>query len=796
MSWTKKILLGILGVLVLVVLALYLFLQSKTPRYSGEVEIAGLEKPVDVAFDDYGIPHIKAQSSQDAYMALGYVHASERLFQMELLRRIAKGKLAEILGKELLEVDELFLTLGLDKHGKKCAARYKENQPRSFKETKSYVDGINAYIKEGKKPIEFHLMGIDLEPFELEDCFAISGYMAFSFAVAMRTDPHVSYILDKYGQNYLDALNLNREGNQFEIPVLNTDSTDVESDVENAIGTITDKIPLGLFHGSNGFVLAGSKTRSGKPILVNDTHIRYSQPAVWYESRISYPGHNVYGNYLAGFPYAVIGHTDHHSWGMTMFEIDDMDFFVEEYNPSNTDQIRKDSTWIDLTIDQYEIKIKGQEEPQQLRVKTGPHGPIVNDVIKEVRLVTAKPVALKWVYTDFLSENLEASLALTESKSKSEAFEAMSMIHSPGINMVYADINDNIAWWGLSKIPIRAKGTHGKSFYRGYNSEDDYAGYLKFEENPHDINPSSGIIVNTNNQPESYAGHLHPGYYVPKDRYRRIYGKLEAKEDWTPEEVQQVILDHVNPAYPEMVQELISALSDENQSHNLIAALSTWDGNHGLDSYLPSIFYRWMYHIERLACEDELGDELFASWISNHMHKRSYPKFISYPNNPWWDNVSTEEVESRSDIFNEAWGETLEELESFFGTSNAENWKWRGARNLVHKHALGDLPVINKYFNVGPYDMPGGVETVLNQLFTNDSTCVHEISGGPAIRRVIDMAHPDSSWNVLPTGQSGHPSSKHYGDQAGLYHNGEYRMQWMKSNFEDGWRLMQLIPGE
>lgn len=797
MNYTQKILLGFGLVFVVVILSLFAFLKSKSPQYSGTKQIPGLEKKVDVYFDNYGIPHISAENETDAFFALGYTHASERLFQMELLRRLAQGGLAEILGREYLPVDELFLTLGIEEHARLSARSYREEQPGSFRAMTSYIQGINAYIENGPRPLEFHLMDIPKRAFSLEDCFSITGYMAFTFVPAIKTDPPLTYILQNYGEEYLEPWSMNWPENKLRIPVHSDSSVTEESiEMEEAIGEILEKIPLGLFHGSNGIVLDGSRTTSGKPVLVNDTHIKFSQPATWYESHLKYPGQNIYGNFIAGFPFPIIGHNEHHAWGMTMLQTDDMDFYKEEYNPSNPRQVRYGSKWETMDTTQYTIAVKDADSVT-LKVKKTRHGPLVNDVINEIPSITAKPVSVQWGYTQELAKNPEATYVMATSKTMTDVRKAASLIHSPPINLMYADVEGNIAWWSMAKIAERAGPVNSKVFLNGTDSTNEIVRYLEFSENPHSVNPPSGVIITANNQPDSFMGKLHPGYYLPAERYERLNYLVGQKEKWSPEELKMLMLDDLNAEYDTLCKILLRELAEDAEPE-IIEILKSWNGSHKKADIAPGIFYQWLRKLMFNACADEFGEEMYALWLKNHMVKRSYRSFLTAKNNPWWDNIKTTKIENRQELIRISFTEAIEEIKSNLGR-DINDWTWDRFHSTEHKHPIGQVPWLSSYFNAGPYTQSGGNESPLNQLIHLDSSFHLEVFGGAAVRRVIDMAHPDSSWNVLPTGQSGNPISKHYRDQAELYYSGQLRPQWMdvdKVTSEAGSRVLHLLPSK
>ena len=352
MKILKRILIGVVALVLLAALGLYLFLLTTSPKYSGEQVVKSLLAETEVTYDDYGIPHIKAKNLHDAYVALGYVHAQDRLFQMEMLRRAAGGRLSEVLGKDLLPVDRLFRTMGLNVFAKEQAAKHLSADTAEFQQAAlAYQEGINEFIRNGKTPIEFSIIGIPKTEFKPEDIYLAVGFMSFGFAEGIQADPVLDKIRREFGDAYLKDLAVQTPANAVRLK--NFPGTEKKNGRLAYTGTTLrdaiEMIPVPLFTGSNGWVIDGSRTQSGFPILANDTHIGYSQPAVWYEAYIEYPGYSFYGHHLAGVPFALLGNNEFCGWGLTMFENDDTDFFRETANKENPDQVKFVDQWETMT---------------------------------------------------------------------------------------------------------------------------------------------------------------------------------------------------------------------------------------------------------------------------------------------------------------------------------------------------------------------------------------------------------------------------------------------------------------
>lgn len=773
----RKIIIALILILVAGGIGIWFWLDSFQLQYEGEVDLKGLDSKVEVYYDSFGVPHIYAQNETDAYTALGYTVAKDRFFQLELIRRLAGGRLSEVLGNSLLKTDKFFRTIGLNKHAEWSAKEFLKNgKPEIVKSALAYVKGVNLFIENGKMPIEFTLMGIPKETFKLEDIFLISGYMSLGFAEGFRHDPMIEAMTQKVGANYMDDLNLGWPAGS----VLN--KTDAAVIAQNAnfskeVNLILDKYPVSPWIGSNSWVVSPSKTKNKKTLFCNDTHMGYAQPSVWYEAHIEYPGFRFYGNFLAGFPFALTGHNDFCANGLTMFENDDADFYYEEREGDN---VKYNNNWTRLTFRNEEIKVKDSVSVQ-LKVAESPHGPIINGIF-ETFPKTKQNVSIWWSYLKFPSRNLEATYTMNHAKSMADAKLGASMVDAPGLNVMYGDNDGNIAWWASAKLVKRREGMQSKRFLNGANGQDEHLGWYPFESNPHSENPASGFVYSANGQPDSVSlGFLYPGYYVPENRAVEIVNNLQSKNDWNVDEMKKLITNSRSSTYEKFSKQLLQILGTIEASElktETANRLSSWEGEHGLESIGAVIYYRWIYYILKGAMEDELGTTLFNNYMNTHFMKTSYPSLISKYSSAWWNNVQTDREEIRAVIVKEAWFNMKAELKSQFGKEEI-NWKWKKVHTVEHVHPIGRRKPFNYFFNVGPFEINGGNEVINNTGFNLDSSGNNVVKFGPAMRRIIDFADIEHSYSVLPTGQSGYFMAPHYSDQAELYNSSGFRMQLM-----------------
>lgn len=773
----KKFLFFLLVIVLIAVSGVYFYFQSTKPTYSGNLSLTGLHEKVLVKYDTYGIPHIYAQNEHDAYMALGYVHAQERLFQMEMIRRVATGTLSEVLGPDLLKVDRLFRTLGVEEKSKEFVKQYEASDAPHKVATDAYFEGINEFIHTGPTPIEFTIIGIPKREFTVEDAYNAAGYMSFGFAEGFKVDPVLSMLVSKYGKEYLDDLMTISPNDSARIKSFpHMDSTKITS-----IAKVIEQIPIPLIVGSNSWVVGPDKTKSGKPVFENDTHIGYSQPSVWFEAHLEYPGMNHYGHYIAGIPFSLLGHNQFAAIGLTMFENDDVDFYREKTDDQHPNQIWRKDHWEELTTRTEIIPIK-DSTPDTMVVRTSSHGPIVNDIYFK-QMENKSPISVWWSSLYFKKDILKAVYQLNHINSLSDARHGASIIESPGLNVMYADTDGNIGWWASARLPIRPEHVNAKLVMDGSSGEDDITGFYPFSKNPQAENPPWGYVYSANNQPDSVDGVLYPGYYFPKDRASRIIELISKKTEWTAEDSKTMANDVTSHIQAELAHLMVDLIieSKADVPEEVVDLLRNWDGDHQRKAIEPSINYTLVSWLSYYTVADELGYDNMQTLSSTSLLKASYINLFSNPASIWWDDVSTPEKESRDDIVRKSVKAALHTLKKNFGSDNPQDWEWDKIHTLTHNHPLGQVDALKKYFNVGPFEIQGGNEVINNQMFKLDTTGVFPVIAGPAVRTVIDMSDINSAVSVNPTGQSGNFLSKHYDDQAKLFVNTEFRPQLMDS---------------
>lgn len=777
MRVVKKIALFLFLFLIVLVLALVGYAFYTKPKYDGELALKNIEKTTTVYFDDFGVPHIYANSQKDAMVALGYVHAQDRLWQMELMRRIAPGRLSEIFGSVALQNDMFFAGLGIEEASEIAIAKLDKNG-KDYQLAMAYLDGINQYLEEGKTPIEFHLVGVKKEKFTLKDVYNIFGYMSFSFAMAQKTDPLLTDIRDQLGPEYLKDFGLDGSLGTTRIKNAKVDTKEY-SEIAKSVTALLDQSPIPPFIGSNSWVIAPPKTENGKVIFANDPHIGFSQPATWYEAHIVTPDFELYGYYLAGTPYPLLGHNRKYAYGLTMFENDDLDLYKEENKVDDANSYLTPKGYQKYTIQNKIIKVKDSSSVN-LKVKISRHGPIVNDLIKGLN--TRQPVALSWIYTQQPIQILDAVYRLSHAQNIADFQKGVALIAAPGLNVMYGDARGNVAWWATGKLYKHQSGVNPNFILNGASGKEDITEYLDFSKNPSAVNPSWNYVYSANNQPEAVDGFLYPGYYLPEDRAKRITTLLDAKQKWNKQAVSQMIVDNTSSTVKETLRVMLASIATESLSENQKQAftiLKDWKGDSNLNQVAPTIYNKWLYLYLKNTFEDELGKDKFEQFLGTHIGKQVATKLIANPNSIWWDDSTTKGTkETQAFILKKSYKEAVVALEKQLGT-NVASWTWNKVHTVEHQHPLGKVSALKPIFNLGPFEIAGTNEVINNLMFGLNASANYKVTGGPSTRRVIDFSDVENSWSIIPTGQSGNPMSAHYADQTQLYNEGKFRKMKM-----------------
>lgn len=778
-------------------------MHRRLPDHNATVRSPLLKGEVSVARDQWGVPHITAEHETDAYFALGYCMAQDRLFQMELMRRVAGGQLAEVLGPPLVRVDRIARAFRLRFHAERALRRIEANEPHLTEALDAFVAGVNRFMEDGPTPWEFTALGIPRRPFTPVDVVSVSALLPITFADGLRSDALHAALEARHPDLPIDLL---FPGYRLETPVtvmesleeaaehweqwsLQFGTTPVQTQAGSAgLAALTEWLEslqlisdrMGPAMGSNSWVVSGDRSASGMPILANDPHIGFTNPSIWYEAHVRYGDFANYGFHVPPIPLPLLGHNEDRGWALTMWAHDDVDIYAETFHPRDPTRVMFRGEWVHCEVVHETIAVRWGRDID-LTVRVTPHGPIISDLFREMGTDTGAPLALYWVWQHVEQTDLEAFYRVGHARTLEDFEAAVSLITSPGLNFSYADAQGNIAWWAAGKIPIRPAHVNSKHVLDGALGRDEVLGFVDFADNPRLINPESGFIATANNRSTIFpVGEVTDlrGYWQPIDRAARIEELLATRSDWTLEDFKAMMFDDTAWAAPAVSATLIGILepmSDQMSplEREALHRWAAWDFAHGVDSVGAAIYQYVCDGVFRAALLDEMGPDLLRIYgtVADHWH--FFKRFINEPGMPFWNDVTTAHTETREEIVLAGYREAIGQMRRDLGGA-IDEWRWGRAHTMEFKHPVGFLPGMARFVNIGPFEASGGAQIINNMLYATGVYNFDTIAG-PSTRRAIDFADPTVSYAILPTGNSGHVTHPNYDDQAELFIQGAYR---------------------
>ena len=789
-----KILLGLLISFVIVFLVGgYIFhrlLTESLPNYDGKVSASKIQNDVKIYTDSMAVPYIMAENPEDAAFALGYLHARERMFQMDLMRRAGEGRLSEIFGTKTIAYDEMFRTVGIARTAKKIVENL---DPLSVKILQAYANGVNLYIKnaKGHYPIEFDILRYDPELWKPVNSIIIIRMMSWDLNISWWADLSFSELIQKFGEQ--KAMEI--------IPDFPADAPHIiESRLKKISGINSSLIETdkqfrnfmnwgGTHIGSNNWVINGQLSASGKPIIANDPHLSYSAPGRWYAAVIRSNGLNVEGVTLPGTPGVVIGNNENIAWVLTNIMEDEADFYSEKLDSSKTKYLY-DNKWENLQLIKDTIKVKDSSNVA-FEIRITNHGPIISDIhpfafVYNDKNIKSTPISMKWLGNE-ISNELLAMYKVNTAKNWAEFKNGVGYYATPGQNFVYADKYGNIGYLYGGKLPIRSN--NSMTFVEdGTTSKYDWKGFVPQSELPSMFNPPQDFIATANNKIEKNYKYYISNLWEPPSRIERINELLSQNKSFSVNDFKNFQMDFISPYARELTPYILNAFKDAKiTDQNLQTALNLFkDWNFEMNQYsqVPAIYSVFFEHLLKNIYEDEMGEKLFNEFIFlQNVPQRSVMKLMKEPNNSWFDNVNTKEIENRDVIIRRSLSDALTELENRFG-EDITAWQWGRLHKAVFKHAFsGASSLIDHYIDIGPFSIGGDGTTIFNTeySYTFGKSKYSEFSYkefenilGPSMRYIFDFSQPDRFYLILTTGQSGNVLSDHYRDMVHMWLAGRY----------------------
>lgn len=790
----KRILLGLLVLFVLAIIIGFFLLNNikngALPDYNKNVQIPGLSEEVTILRDSFGIPHIYAQNESDLYRAVGFVMAQDRLWQMDLLRRVTQGRLSEILGKDQVTTDLLMRALRIEEKSEEILAG---SDPGIVLALNSFAEGINYYIENYPLPPEYKILGYKPEPWQPVHSINLIGYMAWDLTSGWGTE--------------ILIYNLKREVSESQIAALIPDMKNQKTAIYPDVGPVDiqvektllsgseqlEKLGVEVFHGSNNWAVSGKKSKTGQPLLANDMHLGLFAPGIWYQVHQHVDGKlNVTGLAVPGQPFVIAGHNDSVAWGMTNVMVDDIDFYAETLKDDSTRYLLN-GEWKELRVKNETIKTKeGEEITEQLKFTH--RGPLVN----RFKNGQETPLSIHWLGNE-KSNEIRTVYLLNRAKNWSDFRDAVKTFISVSQNIVYADVRGNIGLQCCAGVPIR-EGS-GIEIYPGDTTRYDWTGLVPFEKLPFELNPERGYVSSANNKtvPENYPYYISHWFATPS-RIDRIRELLEEKELLGTEDFQKMHSDFRSKTAERYVPGFLAAIrtkTDWNETEKAaIQKLENWNFELSRESQAASVFEVLYRKVCENLVKDDLSPESFMAIKGERvLLENLLMNVLNEKNSVWIDDVKTTETESFPDIVIRSLKETVEELSGELGT-DVEAWNWGKIHTFTLSHPLGVVNALDKALNLnrGPFEMPGSFHTVCPYSYSFKN--VYKVNHGASHRHIFDVGNWDLSKTIIPTGTSGIPASDFYLDQTRLYLENQYHADpFLLNSVRDAARFeMKLSP--
>ena len=741
-------------------------LYASLPQTHGEIHLAGLSANAQIIRDEYGVPHIFAETDPDAYFALGVAHAQDRLWQMEITRRALRGRLSEFLGSFGTSTDIFFRTMGLGPAADEAVSNLPNDVQAALR---SYADGVNSILEapDFVAPPEYQILMFQPEPWTPGDTVVVFKAIALDLFGNAFQEPARVALVEALGEDrVLEFLgrypdDAPRSLTMADMGMVTTSTLPVETEI--TVG------PEDMARdGSNNWVLSSDRTSTGAPILANDPHLALRAPAIWYLARISTPDGSVVGVTLPGTPFVTLGRNDHIAWGFTNTgpDVGDMHAVTQSDVIDTREEI---------------IHVRFGDDITLVRRATAT-GPVLDPEHFDYPVPEGFDFfSLQWMLDEPDDTTAGVGMNIAHGENWDDFVDAIRSFVAPQQNMVFADIEGEIGFYAPSRIPVR-------------DENGAWVSTIPFEELPHTRNPERGFIATANNKivPDDYP-HFITSEWYGVSRIRRIYDGIETTPRHDLDSMQALQLDTVSDMAVRILPVLNTARPQTSHGQSALNLLSIWDGDMVVDRPEPLIYAAWMRELGRDVYADELGDQ-FDRWYGDR--RLFMTDVLTGPLDHWCDDVSTEVVEDCAALLGPSLDSAIATLRTDYGT-DMSSWRWGDIHFARHAHSpFSDFPILDRIFTIET-PVPGDGSTV-NVGHYRWSTPGYSVFHGVSYRSLYDMSDLDNSRYMITTGQSGNVMSRHYDDLAPLWGRGEYieiPTSWTSDNPPEGYRVLALQPG-
>jgi len=756
-----RILLALVLLIALAAVGAWAWLERSLPQIDGTVSAHGLAAPARIVRDPEGVPHIFAKSERDGWFAMGYAHAQDRLWQMEFQRRIAEGRLSEILGERAYSVDLLMRTLGIARMAERVVERL---DPETRANLQAYADGVNAFLAaKPVLPVGFQAFRIRPDAWKPADTMGWLLVMAWDLSGNWRLELARLRFAAKLGPERAAQI----------LPPYPGDHPPPLPDLTHLYAAIAPQADALLAQwpepsqsiGSNNWVVSGSRSQTGKPLLANDPHLDLQAPSIWYLAHISTPAGDVVGGTLPGVPFVVLGRNDDLAWSMTTTDSDTQDLFVERVVPGDPSRYVTPTGTAKFEVRDEVIRV-GSEE-RHVRIRSTRHGPVISDAVPAA--AHAAPagdvIALSWAALTEENAVARAGFRMNRAKNAAQLIEALRDFTAPHMNVVFADREGHIGFIAAARVPVRRADNEamGRVPVPGWDAKYDWQGFLPFEEMPRVLDPPSGEIVTANDKitPPGYKPFLSFDWFPPyrSDRIRELLAKKPKHSIASFEAIQG---DTVSRLARELLPAALAATPASDAGREAQALLRGWNADMRADEKAPLVFAAWYRELTRLVYSDELGSLFPESWDMRATFMIAVMK-DEQGESRWCDDVATPQRETCADMAARAFDRAAEDLQRRYGGIE----RWGEAHYAAgDQRPFGFFPVVKRLFNITP-ETPGDTYSVdVGHYFIRDEARPFANRHAPSLRAIYDLSDLDRSLFIESTGESGNFLSPWYANFA------------------------------
>jgi len=761
---------GVIAVLLIATLATTFGLAfiRPLPTIDGDERLLGLHERAEVWRDTYGVPHIFAADEHDAVYLQGYITAQDRLWQMDLYRRVGEGRLAEVLGEPGLESDRFTRTVGFARAAERDLG---VASPAALDDLQWFSDGVNKFIEQhgDALPVEFLILGYKPEPWRPLDSMVIAKLQVYDAAGNYNQELLRAGIAERLGTDVLATLMPDASGVAAfdatawaEVAPFLSGGAAVPGDA--AVRDLTSGSGEGL--GSNCWALAGSRTKSGKPLLAGDPHLGIRNPSIWYEIAMSYPDLDLIGFSFPGIPGVVIGHNAHVAWSFTYAYADTQDLFVEHQDPTDLHRFEYQGRFEAATFSRESITVKGRPDPVRLDVAVTRHGPIITPVVTGQKA----QLALRWTALD-PSKAFDAIRGMNRAKSFDEFRAAAADFTGAALSACYADTAGHIAYLLVGRLPDRSGS--GAAPVAGWTGTSEWRGLLPASANTVVLDPPDGLILNANNRPmtsSSDAGWN--GEWDPGFRYAYLKQQLDPLRGADVAAMGRLQNDYTSLPIQRFREAISSGSPTTAVGQQVQKIARDWDGSLSIDSAGAVVYEDWLVQMSRLTFADKLGDTLYDDYLGSGRPTVALYQLIPDRTSQWFAELGDSAVSGRDAVSGAALDAAGKDLVKLLG-SDMTKWRWGDLHTISFDHPLAAAKPLDLIFRIGPVRRAGDGYSPNNGAYSLKKPFV--LTTQPSERQIVDLGDLDASRSIIPVGQSGQPYSRHWGDQTPLWASGQYK---------------------